>query len=60
MYYHLLTLQEALDEDRCDNPEYMTDEELEAALQSRGIQPSGSKEDMIKQLSKPAHSEFIN
>ncbi|WAR06113.1 hypothetical protein MAR_021482 [Mya arenaria] len=47
------TVKNALDNDRCNNPEFLTDDELEAELQNRGLQPTQSREEMIQQLKQP-------
>lgn len=35
----------------------MTDEELQTALLNRGIEPTGSKEDMINKMTQIDHSK---
>ena len=45
--------QGALDRDVCKSPTKLTEAELESELYKRGIQPSGDKEQMIRQLTTP-------
>ncbi|XP_052806223.1 uncharacterized protein LOC128235441 [Mya arenaria] len=46
-------VKDSLDNEGCNNPDFLTDDELEAQLQNRGLQPKESREEMIEQLREP-------
>jgi hypothetical protein len=52
----IIDFQGAIDQETCDSPYHMTDEDLENELLNRGKEAKGNRDEMIKELLKVEHS----